>query len=115
MGGGNCAFFGCPTSGKYELSLFKLSTVFDSDGEHTKELKQKAREEWLRLILRTREMTPDLKTRIEKNKIFICERHFKAECILTGINVMWSIACFVFSQFFSIHGALFMNIQLFAH
>ena len=56
----------------------------DSDGEHTKELKQKAREEWFRLVSRTREMTPDLKMRIEKNKIFICERHFKAECILTG-------------------------------
>ena len=36
------------------------------------------------LAVRTREMTPDMKTRIEKNRIFICERHFKAECVLTG-------------------------------
>ena len=44
MGGGNCAFFGCPTSAKHSLSLFKLPTVSDSDRKHTKELKQKARE-----------------------------------------------------------------------
>ncbi len=39
MGGGNCAFFGCPTSGKHEISLFKIPTVKVSDGEHTKESK----------------------------------------------------------------------------
>jgi lipoate synthase len=91
MGGGNCAFFGCPTSGKHEISLFKIPTVKVSDGEDTKESKQRAREEWLRLILRTREMTPELKKRIEKNNIFICERHFKAECILAG--ECWFVLC----------------------
>ena len=64
MGGGNFAFFGCPTSGKHEISLFKIPTVKVSDGQHTKESKQRAREEWLRLILRTREMTPELNKRI---------------------------------------------------
>ena len=38
--GGNCTFFSCSTSAKHALSLFKLPTVSDSDGEHTKELKQ---------------------------------------------------------------------------
>lgn len=84
MGGGNCAFFGCPTSGKHKISLFRAPSVAASDGEHTKELKRKAREEWLRLVLRTRELTPELKKRIEANNIFICERHFKPECISTG-------------------------------
>ena len=35
-------------------------------------------------------MTPDLKMRIEKNKIFMWERHFKAEYILTGkLSFVW--------------------------
>jgi hypothetical protein len=29
-------------------------------------------------------MTPDLKKRIEANNIFVCERHFKPESILTS-------------------------------
>ena len=46
-------------------------------------LKTDARKEWLQVILRTRtrKMTPDLKTKIEKNNIFLCERHFKPEVI----------------------------------
>lgn len=84
MGGGNCAFFSCPTSGKHGLSLFRIPRVSAHDGDHTKQLKRKAREEWLRLILRTREMTSELKKRIEANNIFVCERHFKPECIVVG-------------------------------
>ena len=53
MGGGNCAFFGCPTSGKHKISLFGIPHVAASDGEQTKHLKLRAREDWLRLILRT--------------------------------------------------------------
>ena len=37
--------------------------VSPSDGEHSKALKRKAREEWIRLITRTREMTPDHQTK----------------------------------------------------
>jgi hypothetical protein len=88
MPGSNCAFFGCPTSRSHKLSLFRIPTVAAADGEHTKSLKRKAREEWLRLLLRTRQMTPELKTRIETNNIYICELHFKPECILTGTYIM---------------------------
>ena len=84
MPGRNCAFFGCATSQKHGLSLFKIPSLRDDDGEHTVALKTKAREEWLRLILRTREMTPALKKRIEANNIFVCEVHFKPDCILTS-------------------------------
>ena len=45
-------------------------------------LKNNAHKEWLRVILRTREMAPDLKQRIEKNEIYLCERHFKVEFIV---------------------------------
>ena len=88
MPGSNCAFFGCPTSRNHKLSLFRIPTVAAADGEHTKTLKRKAREEWLRLLLRTRQMTPELKTRIETDNIYICELHFKPECILTGTYIM---------------------------
>ena len=42
---------------------------------------QNAREKWLRLILRSREMIPELKTQIERNNIHLCELHFKSECV----------------------------------
>ena len=84
MGGGNCAFSGCPTSEKHNLSLFRIPFVSASGSEHTNELKRKACKEWIRLILRTRETTKELKKEIEANNIFVCELHFKPECIMTG-------------------------------
>lgn len=82
MPGANCAFFGCFSSGeKKGIALFKIPVVSASDGEHSKALKKQAREEWLRLITRTREMTPDLKKQIERDTIHLCELHFKPECI----------------------------------
>ena len=87
MGGGNCAFFGCPTSGKHKISLFQIPRVAASDGEQTKHLKQTARKEWIRLILRTRETTEELNKRIEASNVFVCERHFKPEYILVGKRI----------------------------
>jgi hypothetical protein len=82
MPGANCAFFGCSTSRRHAgYSLFKIPVVGAGDGEETAESKRKARGEWLRLILRTREMTKALKSQIEANNIHICELHFKPECI----------------------------------
>ena len=82
MPGANCARFGCSTSRKSDLSLCKIPTPARGDREETVALKNNARTEWLRVILRTREMTPDLKQRIDKNQIYLCERHFKAEFIV---------------------------------
>ena len=87
----NCAFYGCSTSRSHKLSLFRLPTVAAANGEHTIALKQKAREEWLRLILRTREQTPDLKRGIEESHIEVCELHFKSECIVTGMYLSLNI------------------------
>ena len=90
MPGRNFAFFGCPTSQKHGLSLSKIPATREDDSEHTVGLKTKAREEWLRLILRTREMTTELKKRIEASNLYVCELHFKRElhfkpdCILTS-------------------------------
>ena len=96
MPGKNCAFFGCPTSGKHKLSIFKIPTIRTDDSKETASLKRKARQEWHRLILRTREMTAELKQRIEANNIFICERHFKPECILTSKFVPRMFSCAIY-------------------
>ncbi len=80
MPGANCAFYGCHTSRKSQISLFKIPVVCAADGDHTKSLKTKARQEWIALILRTREKTPDLNQQIESNNIHLCELQFKPEC-----------------------------------
>ena len=54
---------------------FKLHFPREVDGEETKSLSI-ARKEWLSVILRTRDMIPELKQRIDENTIFLCERHF---------------------------------------
>ena len=51
---------------KYQLSVPQIANM----------QRRKARQEWLNLVLRTREMMADL-GRIEANRLFICERHFK--------------------------------------
>ena len=81
MPGANCVFFAALAAEKKGIALFKIPVVSASDGEHSKALTTKAREEWLRLITRTREMTPDLKRQIDASTIHFCELHFKPECI----------------------------------
>ena len=62
MVGQNCALYGCSTSRTHEgCSLFKIPVVGAADREETTALKKTAREEWLRLLLRTRQVTADLK------------------------------------------------------
>jgi hypothetical protein len=69
----NCALFGCLTSRKSSLLL--------NDGDKTyKALKVTAHKEWLRVVLRTREMTPDLKKGgdVDENNLFLCcEQHLQ--------------------------------------
>ena len=69
MPGENCAFYGCSTSRKHGLSLFKIPSARADESEETSTLKKKARQAWLNLILRTRQSTPELKQRIETNNI----------------------------------------------
>ena len=63
------------------------SPVRADESEHTSSLKSKSPKEWLNLILCTRELTPDLKKRIDAGKIFACELHFKPECILASMYI----------------------------
>ena len=92
MTGSNCALFGCSTSRTSDLSLSKIPSVGKADGDETKAKKETARKEWLRMILRTRESTPDLKKRIDANNLFLCELHFNAEFIVDRKYRVISIA-----------------------
>ena len=84
MPGKNCSFFGCASSSRHsERSFFKIPSVSTTDGHETAALKSTARAEWLRLLLRTREMMNDLKKRIDANNIYLCDLHFKPECIIS--------------------------------
>ena len=83
MPGANCALVGCSTRRKSDILLFELPFAGQGDSEVTVKLKTDACKEWLRVILQTREMTPYLKTKIEKNTIFLCEHHFKPEVFST--------------------------------
>ena len=71
MVGSNCALYGCSTSRNHEFAIFKIPVVGAADGEETAAKKRNAHEKWLHIILRTREMTPDLQKQIEGNKIFL--------------------------------------------
>jgi len=92
MPGENCALYGCPSSRKHGLSFFKIPSVRADDSEHTKALKTSARNGWLQVILRTRESTAELKKRIEASNIYLCELHFKPDCILIS-NYFYCILC----------------------
>ena len=71
MTGSNCAFYGCGVNRKHQVAIFKIPSIGATCSEHTKKLKIKAREEWLRLILRTREVTADFKKKRSKKTKFI--------------------------------------------
>ena len=94
MPGGNCVLYGCCSSGRYNVSLFKIPSLRKDESEYTAAIKLKARQEWINVILQNRPLTPELKERIEKNKVSFCELHFKPDCILESkfvLGVMFEV------------------------
>jgi hypothetical protein len=89
MPGGNCVLYGCCSSGRYNVSLFKIPSLRKDESEYTAAIKVKARQEWINVILQNRTLTPELKERIEKNKVSFCELHFKHDCILESKFVLF--------------------------
>ena len=70
MPGANCAMFGCSTSRKHkDVSLFQIPRAVD---EETK----KWRADMLNIITRDRVVDEHFKQKIEKNKVWICQKHF---------------------------------------
>ena len=110
MPGENCAFYGCSTSRKHKLFLFKLPSPREDESEETKTVKTNTRQAWLSLILRTRESTPELKKRLEANNIYLCELHFKPECF--NICKYICIFCFLFVFIYTLENkGPFMNVH----
>ena len=73
MPGENCAVFGCGTCrNQKDLAIFKVPTAKD-------EVTRKWRSEMLSIITRDREMDAKFKRLIEKDKVYICERHFELD------------------------------------
>ena len=68
----NCAIYGCGTSKRHSLSLFKLPG-------RKADFYVKWKSEILNIITRDRIVDSDFKALIENDKVYICERHFKPE------------------------------------
>ena len=73
MPGENCAIFGCGTCRNQSIyGIFKIPSPKD-------DFNKKWREEMLSLITRDRIVDAKFKLQIEKNRVFICEKHFAAD------------------------------------
>ena len=107
----NCAFFGCPTSQKHKISLFRIPVISAHESEYTSSVKKQAREKWLEIILRNREVTSELKKRIANNNIHVCERHFKNEYISKGECAC--IYCALIEYSFQLFVIYYYNMQMF--
>ena len=71
MPGENCCFNGCGINRRNKgFSLFKLPS---------EKLYPEYRAKWIAVIKKYRVMDSNLKQQIEKDRVHVCERHFKAE------------------------------------
>ena len=73
MPGSNCAIYGCSTSRKEEdVGIFKLPTAKDPETA-------KWRSDMFSIITKDRVLDNHLKQLYAKDKVYICEKHFKEE------------------------------------
>eukprot|EP00111_Clytia_hemisphaerica_P001793 TCONS_00005052-protein len=70
--GAHCAIFGCSTCRKHGLSLFRLPTAKNDRFAQW-------RSDMINSITKDRVADAVFKNKVEKNTIFICERHFREE------------------------------------
>ena len=78
MPGANCSIFGCGTcrsKRNSDVGIFKLPTAKDAASVEW-------REKMIQVITRDRVADNLFKERLLKDKVFICEKHFKPEEIL---------------------------------
>lgn len=75
MPGDNCSVFGCGSCRRTKgIGIWKLPLAKD-------EAHRKWREEWLGEIKKTRDMDPDFREQIKKDRVYTCEKHFAPEDI----------------------------------
>ena len=76
MPGANCAVFGCGTCrNEKDVGIFTLSNPNKDD------FYRKWNRDMLNIITKDRIITPGFKSRIEKNNVFKCEKHFDSDQI----------------------------------
>ena len=77
MPGDDCAVFGCGTCRRTkEIGIWKLPAPKDEKYKHW-------RVEWLNEITKSREIDKEFRERIEKDKVYTCEKYFAQEDIET--------------------------------
>lgn len=75
MPGDNCSVLGCGSCRRTKgIGIWKLPLAKD-------EAHRKWREEWLGEIKKTRDMDPDFREQIKKDRVYTCEKHFAPEDI----------------------------------
>ena len=77
MPGDNCCIPLCGSSRRTKgLGIFKLPSK-------EKKYRQEWRKNWLNAILKIREMDADMKSQLEADRLFTCEKHFHPQEIDT--------------------------------
>ena len=75
MPGVNCAVVGCGSCrGTKGIGIFKLPSA--KDDKH-----KRWRDEWVGELKKTREVDEDFRRKINEDKVYACEKHFKDEVI----------------------------------
>ena len=77
MPGGNCAIFGCPVSRSKKYAGVAIFRVTRRNDEYNNEWRKKI----YNIITKDRVVDSKLKEQMDKQNIFICERHFSQECL----------------------------------
>ena len=60
----NLAFYGCPTSQKLGILLFKIPSVCADESREKTDSTNNERQAWLNLVLRIRELTLELEKKL---------------------------------------------------
>ena len=77
MPGANCAVFGCGSSRYRKLGQAEDISIFKLPNPNKNEIFYQWNKEILNIITRDRVVTSDFRERIQKNNIYICEKHFE--------------------------------------
>ena len=75
MPGVNCAVIGCASCRRTKgIGIFKLPSAKDDKYKRW-------RDEWVGELKKTREVDKDFRRKINEDKVYSCEKHFKDEVI----------------------------------
>ena len=113
MPGDDYAVLGCGLCRRTKgIGLWKLPSPKD-------EAHKKWRKEWLSEITKTREIDQDFKKRLEKDRVFTCEKHFEAEdielckyCMVVSLVVFCNYSCVFTLRFWSFYAVFLFTSSI---